>query len=123
MVRRRGDAAAFVIAGGASRRMGRNKALLELGGIPMVVRMLRLLGPLVAAVRVVATADRYASLGLALLADRWPGQGPLGAIVTALGASSADWNLVLGCDLPYARQAPEARTRNRLGVSSSIQPQ
>ena len=93
--------AAFVLAGGASRRMGRDKALLELDGVPMVVRMARLAEPHVASVRVVAPPERYASLSLCVVADRWQGTGPLGGIATALGASSSQWNLILGCDLPY----------------------
>jgi molybdopterin-guanine dinucleotide biosynthesis protein A len=100
-VKRCDNIAAFVLAGGASRRMGRDKALLELDGVPMIVRMARLAEPHVASVTVVGPAERYASLGLRVVADRRPGTGPLGGIVTALGASSSRWNLILGCDLPY----------------------
>lgn len=95
------NVAAFVLAGGASRRMGRDKALLELGGVLMIVRTLRLLEPLVSAVAAVAPTERYTSLGLRVVEDRWPGAGPLGGIVTALSTSSADWNLILACDLPF----------------------
>ena len=93
--------AAFVLAGGASRRMGRDKALLQLDGVPMVVRTARLAGMRGASVTVVGPPEQYASLGLAVVPDRWPGAGPLGGIATALGASSVDWNLILSCDLPY----------------------
>ena len=92
--------AAFVLAGGASKRMGRNKALLELDGLPMVIRMARLAEPHVASVTVVGPPEQYASLGLSVVPDRWVGIGPLGGITTALTGSSADWNLILGCDLP-----------------------
>ena len=99
------DIAAFVLAGGASSRMGRDKALLELDGVPMVVRMARLAEPHVASVTVVGPPERYAHLGLGIVADRWRGTGPLGGIVTALGASSSRWNLILGCDMPYLTTA------------------
>ena len=62
------NVAAFVLAGGASRRMGRDKALLELNGVPMVVRMARLAEPHVASVTVVGPPERYASLGLSVVA-------------------------------------------------------
>jgi len=101
MVKRWDQVAAFVLAGGGSTRMGRDKALLELGGEPMVVRAAHLAEPHVASVAVVAPVDRYAELGLHVLPDRWPGAGPLGGIATALSATRADWNLILGCDLPY----------------------
>jgi len=99
-VKRCDNIAAFVLAGGASKRMGRNKALLELDGLPMVIRMARLAEPHVASVTVVGPPEQYASLGLSVVPDRWVGIGPLGGITTALTGSSADWNLILGCDLP-----------------------
>jgi molybdenum cofactor guanylyltransferase len=100
-VKNHNNVAAFLLAGGASRRMGRDKALLELNGVPMVVRMARLAEPHVASVTVVGPPERYASLGLGVVPDRWPGVGPLGGIATALTGSSVDWNLILSCDLPY----------------------
>jgi molybdopterin-guanine dinucleotide biosynthesis protein A len=95
------NVAAFILAGGASERMGRDKALLELGGVPMVMRAVRLAQPYVASVAIVAPQERYTQLGLCVVPDRWPGAGPLGGIATALGSTSAEWNLILGCDLPY----------------------
>ena len=95
------NVSAFVLAGGASRRMGRDKALLELGGVPLIVRTVRLLEPLVSSTAVVAPAEKYAWPGLRIVDDRWPGAGPLGGIVTALGTSFTDWNLILACDLPF----------------------
>lgn len=101
MVKRWNQVAAFVLAGGGSTRMGRDKAMLELGGEPMVVRAAHLAEPHVPSVAVVAPAGRYAAMELPVLPDRWPGAGPLGGIATALSATSAEWNLILGCDLPY----------------------
>ena len=92
----------FILAGGSSTRMGRDKALLEIGGVPLLVRTARLLEPLVASVTVVGTPARYAGLGLRAVPDDYPaGTGPLGGIATALRISTAEWNLVVGCDLPY----------------------
>ena len=95
------NVAAFVLAGGASERMGQDKALLELGGVPMVMRASQLAQSYVASIAIVAPRERYAQLDLRILPDRWPGAGPLGGIATALGSTSAEWNLILGCDLPY----------------------
>ena len=93
--------AGFVLAGGASSRMGRAKALLEIGGEPVLVRTVRLVESVAGPATVIGNSDAYRSLGLRLTDDDLPGGGPLGAIATALRASSAPWNLVVACDLPY----------------------
>lgn len=91
----------FVLAGGESARMGREKGLLELGGLPMIVRTARLVEAVGAQVMVVGAPEKYEPLGLRATRDDWPGAGPLGGIATALRASGSAWNLVVACDLPY----------------------
>jgi len=81
--------------------MGRDKALLEFGGIPLIVRAAQLLEPLVGPPTVVAPAGRYQDLGLHTVPDDHSGFGPLGGIATALRIHASPWNLVVGCDLPY----------------------
>jgi molybdopterin-guanine dinucleotide biosynthesis protein A len=94
--------AGFILAGGESSRMGVDKGLLEVAGVPMIVRAARLVESVVGAPAVVVgTPEKYRGLGLRAIADDWPGCGPLGGIATALRASEADWNLIVACDLPY----------------------
>lgn len=95
---------AFVLAGGQSVRMGREKALLELGGMPMIVRTARLVERVAGHVTVVGTPEKYEPLGLRAIRDDWPGAGPLGGIATALRASGSTWNLIVACDLPYLKK-------------------
>jgi molybdopterin-guanine dinucleotide biosynthesis protein A len=103
------DVAAFILAGGRSSRMGRDKAWLELAGLPLVLRVARSVEPLVSAVTVIGPLERFESVGLASIPDRIPARaasgesscGPLGGILTALNATQCSWNLVLACDLPY----------------------
>lgn len=98
----RSDVAGFILAGGDSTRMGRDKALLELAGVPMIFRILRLVASVVGEEpTIVGTVRAYPGLGLSTMEDDWPGSGPLGGIATALRASEAQWNLVVACDLPY----------------------
>jgi len=92
---------AFILAGGASSRMGCDKALLPVGGVPMVIRMAQLLGSVAGQVTLIAPPGRFAELPLRVFADDQPGLGPLGGIATALRLSRAEWNLVTGCDLPF----------------------
>jgi molybdopterin-guanine dinucleotide biosynthesis protein A len=100
-MRAKGAVAGFVLAGGRSSRMGRDKALVALAGEPLLVRMARRVEQAAAPVTVIAPPERYADLGLRVVRDERPGLGPLGGIVTALGITPADWNLIVGCDLPY----------------------
>jgi molybdopterin-guanine dinucleotide biosynthesis protein A len=93
--------ASFILAGGVSSRMKRDKALLEIGGVPLLLRTARLLESLAGAPTVVGDPAAYESFAMPVIADDWPGAGPLGGIATALRASSKPWNLVVACDLPY----------------------
>jgi molybdopterin-guanine dinucleotide biosynthesis protein A len=111
-VKRFRQVAAYILAGGASSRMGRDKGLLEFGGVPHIVRTARLIEPLANTVTIVGPAERYAALGLPVIPDKnvpageAPGKrsgGPLRGIVAALEATRAPWNLILACDLPYLR--------------------
>lgn len=96
----------YVLAGGGSTRFGRDKALVEIGGAPMLLRMRALFGDITKDVHVIAAPHKYSALGVTSIGDRWEGQGPLAGIVTALQTteeigSGADWNLIVGCDMPF----------------------
>lgn len=105
-----GGIAGVVLTGGASRRMGRDKATLEVDGIAMARRVANALSavsctPILA---VGGDSDRLRSLALPVLADRWPGEGPLGAIITALEhlcgpgfEKKLDGVVIAACDLPW----------------------
>jgi molybdenum cofactor guanylyltransferase len=95
----------FILAGGESSRMGRDKALLELDGTPLIVRAARLLESVVGAPTVVGYREEFRALGLRTIADDAPGAGPLGGIATALHEALAPWSLIVACDLPYLTQA------------------
>lgn len=90
--------AGFVLAGGRSSRMGRDKALLPVGGETMLARTVRLVRDAAGSATLIAPPDRYA--GFDAVADKIENCGPLGGLYTALTISAADWNLVVSCDLP-----------------------
>ncbi|MGD0545959.1 MAG: molybdenum cofactor guanylyltransferase [Candidatus Acidiferrales bacterium] len=91
----------FVLAGGKSSRMGRDKALLEIDGESLIARSTRLVRAVLKEPVVIASTPGYGALGLKIVADDFPGYGPLGGIATALHVSTKPWNLVIACDLPY----------------------
>jgi len=72
----------------------------------MLVRMCELLRPVSETVAVVAAPEKYVGFSLQIVEDRWPGEGPLGGIITALQTTAADdaareWNIILSCDMPF----------------------
>jgi molybdopterin-guanine dinucleotide biosynthesis protein A len=83
--------------------MGRNKALVEVDGQPMAVRVARALDGAGCRPVVVIGGDlaALATLGLSGRADDYPGDGPLGAIITALEHAAPCSVLVAACDLPW----------------------
>ena len=94
----------YVLAGGASSRFGGDKALAKMGEETLLARVCRLLEGATGDVRVVASAGRYPDFEAKLVSDRWPGQGPLGGIITALvesAGSGSEWSLILSCDMPF----------------------
>ena len=101
VMQRFSDIEAFILVGGKSSRMGRDKALLEISGKPLAARTAEMVRPLVASVMLIGEQRRQNELGLPVIADRWPGAGPLGAIATALLGTTKPWALILACDLPY----------------------
>jgi molybdopterin-guanine dinucleotide biosynthesis protein A len=94
-------AVGFAVAGGASRRMGRDKALLPWGESDLLGHALARLGKVVPEVRILAgSARRYADRGVAVDLDPVPGAGPLGGLQAALEAAGGRPALLLAVDLP-----------------------
>ncbi len=91
-----------VLAGGASRRMGRDKAFLDLGGRPLIAHVLDRMAGVCAEVLIVANdVQRYAGLGVPVVPDRFPGVGVLGGLHAGLQAAGYDLILAVGCDMPF----------------------
>jgi molybdopterin-guanine dinucleotide biosynthesis protein A len=98
----------FVLVGGRSTRMGRDKSALLLGGRALVDRAVLALRGVSDNIRLVGgTADEVAGWGR--VADVYRDWGALGGLHAALAASTTPWAAVLACDLPFV--TPELLTR------------
>lgn len=95
------DVAGAVLTGGASRRMGTDKALLVVGGVALATRVGATLEAAGCAPVWCQGGDRPAleSLGLVVAADDEPGEGPLAAVCSALRLADGEV-VVAACDLP-----------------------
>lgn len=92
----------LVLAGGRSRRMGRDKALLEVAGEALILRVGRVLEDICDRVLVApGELGRY-ELGWEQIPDVAGGSGPLAGILAGLEASDSDLVAVVAVDMPYA---------------------
>lgn len=90
-------------AGGESRRMGADKALLPFLGQPLILRPLSRLAGLADEVLVTSNhPERYRFLGLTPIPDLLPGCGALGGLFTALSVAKYPYVAVVACDMPFA---------------------
>ncbi len=102
--------------------MGSDKALVTVDGVPMVLRVAEALravscDPVIA---VGGDTTALAELGLVTIADRWPGEGPLGGLITALEHfPQHDAVVVVACDLPRLMPSVVAMLLNALESAES----
>ena len=95
-----------ILAGGMSRRLGRNKALELIGGRSLIGRVIDSVGSVADSVLVIVNDDQRA-LDLQLppdvetAVDEYPDTGSLGGIYTGLVNASTPWILVVACDMPF----------------------
>ncbi|MGA8573724.1 MAG: molybdenum cofactor guanylyltransferase [Desulfobaccales bacterium] len=95
-----------ILAGGNSRRLGLDKASLLLGGKTLTRRVAEALAPLVGDCWLITNhPGPHLALGLPLVTDLWPFQGPAGGLRTALFYSRTPWVLAAAVDNPFL--APE----------------
>ena len=93
------DVEGFILVGGASSRMGRDKSRLMLGSQTTVERIAEAMANVATRVRLVGEQDdRNRFESVPDLAESW---GPLGGIHAALHAAEAEWCIAIACDLPF----------------------
>lgn len=85
--------------------MGSDKALAQSSGRAMALRVADRIRPICANTTLVGDPSIYSNLGLPVVPDRFPGQGPLAGIEAALNTSISELNLLIACDMPAIHDA------------------
>lgn len=80
--------------------MGFDKALAEIDGRAMAALVAETAAKVCEMVSLVGDPATYGALGLPVIPDNFPGCGPLAGMEAALGATTAEWNLIVACDMP-----------------------
>jgi molybdenum cofactor guanylyltransferase len=81
--------------------MGRDKALLEIGGQTLLAHAVELLQSITPRVSIIGDGEAYRGFGVPVIPDLVRDSGPLSGIATALAHSTSEWSLVAGCDMPF----------------------
>jgi molybdenum cofactor guanylyltransferase len=93
-----------ILAGGKSRRMGRDKAFLAFGNRLLIERVIEVIQRVTADVILITnTPEQYQRFGLPMFADVIPGAGSLGGIYTGLAYAKTPYSLCLACDMPFVK--------------------
>ncbi|MFU8891067.1 MAG: formate dehydrogenase accessory sulfurtransferase FdhD [Anaerosomatales bacterium] len=118
---------AAVLAGGRSMRMGVDKTLLEVDGVPLVARVVESVTRVCAHTFVVTNRpESLDGIDLAdevtVLTDEVPYQGPLGGLVTALKEAPDEWVLAVAADMPYLSAAVVQALWDARGGADAVMP-
>jgi molybdenum cofactor guanylyltransferase len=114
----------IILAGGQSRRMGgENKALVTVGGLRVVERVVAALSPVFRDLLIVTNSpDEYSFLHLPMVADLLPGNGSLGGLYTGLQSISCRYGFVVACDMPFLNTAVIRVMLQRIGSHDVVVP-
>lgn len=114
---------AFILAGGLSRRMGVPKALVDVGGRPMIAHVADAVGRVASSVTLVT--DRFEELsflGHPAIPDVHHAAGPLGGLHAALSAARTNAVVLVSCDLPFLTSDLLAGLIRRHGLRPATVP-
>ncbi|MDZ7742055.1 MAG: molybdenum cofactor guanylyltransferase [Bacteroidota bacterium] len=94
----------IILAGGKSRRMGREKGLMELKGKPLVEYSIDVLEKVCGNILISTNSHAYDHYPYQAVQDLIPESGPMGGIYSGLVRSETASNLVLSCDTPFVNR-------------------
>jgi molybdopterin-guanine dinucleotide biosynthesis protein A len=108
------DVTGFILVGGASRRMGQDKAQLQLGSQTILEKIAAELASATSSLTLVGSRQNYDAATIPNVPDVHEKWGALGGIHAALSAAETDWIIVVACDLPFATRELFERLKARI---------
>ncbi len=91
----------IILAGGKSSRMGEDKGLMLIEGIPMVEYIINVFKSLNIPILIISNNEKYQQFGLPVFPDLVHEKGPAGGIMTALSNTKTQTNFIVSCDTPF----------------------
>jgi len=116
------DAAAIILSGGQSRRMGSDKAMLELGGAPMIATIAAQLSGNFNEVLISGDPGKYSFPGIRTVPDMEADRGPLMGLLSTLHVSRSELNWITTCDMPEPNLAFIRKMIRRIGDYDAVVP-
>lgn len=110
----------FILGGGQSRRMGKDKCELTLNGQTFVELISDQLAPVCRSIKVVGRG--IAPAAASHVADIFPGWGALGGVHAALANCSSEWALVVACDFPFVTTDLFSRMSDLTATYEAVAP-
>jgi len=99
------EVSGVILAGGKSRRFGKNKAFVKIDGIPLIEKVTAVMRSVFQyTVLITNTPAEYAHLDLPMQEDLIKGLGPLGGLYSALMTIPAQFGFCVACDMPHLNE-------------------
>ena len=112
-----------ILAGGQSRRMGQNKALMRLGNEPLIVHVIRQMESVTDELLLITNEpDLYTSLKLPICPDILPDMGALGGLHAGLSYAANSTVICVGCDMPLLQSNLLSHLVALLGPYDAVVP-
>lgn len=118
----------LILAGGRSKRVGKDKALTKLGDKPLLLHVVERVMAMTSEIKVIigknSMIDDYATIlpsSIGILKDTIYRRGPLSGILTGLENASSEYALVLPCDSPFVKRGVLAHLVYRAhGIDAAV---
>ncbi|MFN4762894.1 molybdenum cofactor guanylyltransferase [Gillisia sp. Q332] len=113
---------AYVLAGGKSSRMGKDKGLVLFNGQPMISYVLKALAETGISVKIIANNEGYEKFGHPVVADLVEEKGPMGGLFTAFSYTNSKAVLLMSCDMPLVTSEAIKQLLDKAEINLIIAP-